>query len=361
MSNSGSKKFNKWVAAVLTAILVLLLLSAALTVIIDPVFHYHAPLNGLAYPLGDSKNQRYINDGILRHFNYDSVIMGSSLVENFKTSEADELFDASFVKVPTAGACFKEVNDQLARAFSYSGEIKYVIRALDLHRIVEHKDAVVEDYEIPEFLYNSNPTDDVEYLFNKDFLLKDLDVLRYTAEGNQTTSFDEYSAKTSKCGKDVVLARYHVYGRSNEQRQLTDDEYNMTVANIEQNVTALAAAHPETTFLYYIPPYSVAYWDELDSRGGVEIFLSGVEIATRMMSEYPNIKIYMFINDFDTVSNLDYYIDQVHYNADISSLLLEYMANGDYLVTEDNLDTLMTEARDFYFNYDYEALHDTEE
>jgi hypothetical protein len=186
-------------------------------------------------------------------------------------------------------------------------------------------------------------------------------VLKFTAEGNETTTFDDYSAWASECGKDIVMTKYHVYNRSTEQRPITDDEYSMTVANIEQNVTSLADAHPETTFLYFIPPCSIAYWDELDSLGGVELFLSGIEIATRMMLEHPNIKVYMFVNDFDTITNLDFYIDQVHYNADVSSLMLEYMANGDYLVTEDNFETIMAEARDFYLNYDYESLHDTEE
>ncbi len=356
-----SNSFNKWVAIVLAAIIILLLSSIALTAIIDPVFHYHSPLSSLAYPLGGRQEQRYINDGILRHFNYDSVIAGSSLTENFKTTEANALLDANFAKVPTAGAYFKEVNDELIRAFDYAGELKYVVRGLDLHRIVALKDEVAADHDNPEYLYNNKLDDDLEYLLNKEFMLKDLDVLKFTAEGNETTTFDDYSAWASECGKDIVMTKYHVYDRSTEQRPITDDEYSMTVANIEQNVTSLADAHPETTFLYFIPPCSIAYWDELDSLGGVELFLSGIEIATRMMLEHPNIKVYMFVNDFDTITNLDFYIDQVHYNADVSSLMLEYMANGDYLVTEDNFDAIMAETRDFYLNYDYESLHDTEE
>jgi hypothetical protein len=358
MSNDDNRKFNKWVILTFAATLAVLVIILIIVVVVDPLFHYHAPLNGLAYPLGD---ERYTNDGILRHFDYDSVIMGSSLSENFKTSEADTLFDANFVKATTYGALFRELNEQLERNFEYNGNLKYVIRGIDLHCICWDKDEYTSGYNIPDFLYNSNPLDDVYYIFNKEMIAKAFNVLKYTIEGNTTTSFDDYATWDKPCGIDAVLSKYTITNRIDTQRGLTDDERNLVAANITQNITALPAEHPETTFIYFFTPFSVAYWDELDSLGRTEIFLESIELAARMMLEQPNIKIYMLINDFDTVSNLDYYIDQMHYNADISSLLLEYMANGDYLVTEDNLDTLMTEARDFYLNYDYEALHDTEE
>lgn len=56
---------------------------AGITIYVDPLFHYHAPLGSLQYPLYD---ERYMNDGIVRHFDYDAIITGSSMTENFKTS-----------------------------------------------------------------------------------------------------------------------------------------------------------------------------------------------------------------------------------------------------------------------------------
>ena len=358
MTDNGNKSsFKKWTTAIFAVILILLLLSMTIIVVIDPLFHYHAPLDGLAYPLED---ERYINDGILRHFDYNAVIAGNSMTENFKTSEANRLFNANFAKVPIAGAYYKEVNDELTRAFDYNDGIKYVIRALDLHCLCYDKDEYTPGYDIPDYLYDDNIFNDVSYVLNKEMILKALNVLEYTAEGNETTSFDDYASWETEGGAEVVLGKYQIIGRMDTQRALTDAERETAAANIIQNVTTLAAAHPETTFLYYFPPVSIAYWDEVSAAGELEMRLEAIELAAEMMLEYPNIRIFMFTNDFDTISNLNYYRDQLHYSSDISSLLLEYMANGDYLVTEDNLDTLMSEARDFYLNYDYEALHSTE-
>ena len=74
------------------------------TAVIDPLFHYHRPLSFLSYPL---HNQRYQNDGILRHFDYDAIIIGTSMTENFKTSEFDRLWNLSSIKVPFNGGHYK--------------------------------------------------------------------------------------------------------------------------------------------------------------------------------------------------------------------------------------------------------------
>lgn len=50
------------------------------------IYHYHAPLEDFAYLL-DRNNERYQNYGILSHFSYDTIITGTSLTENFKSSE----------------------------------------------------------------------------------------------------------------------------------------------------------------------------------------------------------------------------------------------------------------------------------
>lgn len=78
-------------------IILILVLTAVTVIIIDPYFHYHKPISFVSYKLS---NQRYINDGIVKHFNYDAVITGTSMTENFKSSQFDKLFNVNSVKVP---------------------------------------------------------------------------------------------------------------------------------------------------------------------------------------------------------------------------------------------------------------------
>ena len=80
---------KKWCITFLGLVIGTLIILGAITVIVDPYFHYHKPLTSLEYPLR-SERQRYINDGILKNFDYNAIIVGSSMTENFKSSQLDE-------------------------------------------------------------------------------------------------------------------------------------------------------------------------------------------------------------------------------------------------------------------------------
>ena len=58
----------------------LLLLCMATVVLFDPFFQYHKPLPGLKAVLTDKEYQCV---GSLKNFDYDSVIAGSSVSENY--------------------------------------------------------------------------------------------------------------------------------------------------------------------------------------------------------------------------------------------------------------------------------------
>lgn len=114
------KKYTVWMVVTILLTVMVLACIVAITVYIDPFFHYHKPLEGYAYPLNNVQvpgsgdrtfGLREQNDGIVRHFDYDSIICGTSMTENFKASQADAIFDADFVKVPLSGASYRESHD----------------------------------------------------------------------------------------------------------------------------------------------------------------------------------------------------------------------------------------------------------
>lgn len=195
-----NEKYKKWFVGTIVGILIVLILFALPTIIIDPYMHYHAPIKGYGYVL-NANFQRYYNDGIVRHFDYDAILTGTSMTENFKTSEADELFGYHFIKVPYSGGYYKEVDHLVKRAFTSDNDIKIVVRSLDYSLLIQDKDAEhpEEDprhpqYKAPEYLVNSNPFDDVKYIFNKSVLLNvTCPTYRNIKEKKESTNFDNYS------------------------------------------------------------------------------------------------------------------------------------------------------------------------
>ena len=57
----------------------LLLLFAGIVWVVDPWYHFHGPAQGLPLCLRDG---RYQNDGIARHTEYDTLLMGTSVTAN---------------------------------------------------------------------------------------------------------------------------------------------------------------------------------------------------------------------------------------------------------------------------------------
>ena len=350
--------YKRWIVGTLAFSVLMLALFASITIYIDPLFHFHAPLAGYEYLINV---ERYQNDGIMRHFEYDSIITGTSMTENFMTSEADRLFQAKFIKVPFSGAPYKEIDQSLRRAYDTGKDIRYVIRCIDYSLLVRDKDYWRDDVSYPLYLYNDNPFDDVNYVLNKDILFhQTLGVIKYTMGGNVTTSFDDYANWNDSVtfGAEAVLATY-VSGEAVALPQtLSEEEGTMVIENSRQNVLELALSHPETEFFLFFPPYSICYWDTLKTNGQVDWRIDAEQLAIEELLKAPNIKLYSFCNNFELVCDLDNYKDQAHYGEWVNSWILEWIKSGEWRLTKDNYLEYLREIRNFYNNYDYSSLRE---
>lgn len=101
---------RKWFCRCLSILAGLLILTGLVVVVVDPYFHYHKPFSFLSYRLYE---ERYTNDGISRHFDFDAMITGTSMAQNFKPSEMDELFGTNAVKETFSGAGYQELSENL--------------------------------------------------------------------------------------------------------------------------------------------------------------------------------------------------------------------------------------------------------
>lgn len=119
---------NKWLKKCILALVGSVVLIVVLCFIFDPYFHFHKPFPFVRYRLYE---ERYINDGISRHFDYNAMITGTSMAQNFKTSEVDELFGVQSVKETFSGAGYQELSQNLERALERNSDLKTVIWTVD--------------------------------------------------------------------------------------------------------------------------------------------------------------------------------------------------------------------------------------
>lgn len=346
---------RKYLRNTLILLLAVLALIAAYVAVVDPYFHYHKALGILEYPLD---NERYQNDGIARNFDYDAIITGTSMAENFRTSELDELFGVNSVKLCFSGASFKETGDRLRRALKNHPDTKMVVRCLDYYKFAEDKDHMEYD-SYPDYLYDDSIFNDVRYLFDKNTLTKCREVIEYTLDGNTTTSFDDYSSWRDKYeyGEAAVKAHYDREKTcADEQKPFTDGFKAANDATIDQNVISLIKDYPDTQFYIYLPPYGLAAWDGMYRIGNLGIVMDEQEYIISKLLQYDNVHVFAFLDCYDIICDLDNYMDTSHYGPWVNSMILESMSTGEHEITEENLHDYCAEVKEFYLNYDYDAV-----
>lgn len=348
---------KKWVIIFLVLFLTILVLTGGFIAIIDPYFHYHKPLSWAGYFLD---NERYQNNGIVKNFDYDAIITGSSMTECFKPSELDELFGVNAIKVPFAGGSYKEVNDNLAVAVRYNPDIKMIVRCLDCNRFFNSKDDL--DYsDYPTYLYDDSLLNDVGYLFNVNVLFDALQsAAGYSSSGRRTLSFDDYCNWSNNYlyGKEEVDKHYNRDSivRAEKMLPITEEEYVRIRENIEQNVTRLADENPDIEFYIYFSPYSIYYMDYWYQLGELQRQLQAEKYIIELILPHKNIHLYSFYTEYDTICDLDNYKDVAHHRGEINSQILRWIREGKNELTYDNYEEYCRKVWDFYMNYDYDSL-----
>ncbi|MBQ4482494.1 MAG: hypothetical protein II966_04585 [Lachnospiraceae bacterium] len=344
---------RRWCIGFITTFIILLLVFGGLTVVIDPFFHFHKPLKALGYRMTD-RDERYLNDGILRHFDYDSIITGTSMTQNFKSSEFDELFGVNSVKVPLSGASYKETDEQLKRAFARHSGIKTVLRGLDYGIMAADPDEMMSD-DYPTYLYDDDILNDAEYIFNKEIFAFGTfeNVILYTLRGGKTTTFDEYENWNDRMtfGKEAVLKQY-VRGELKPEADIIpfDDR------NLRQNVIDTVSENPDTGFLLFFTPSSILMFDGFYREGTLKNHLLWERKAIEELLECENVRLFSFYDDFDLITDLNNYKDVNHYREEVNSYILQSIKKGEHELTRENYGEYCDKVWEFYTGFEYDKI-----
>ena len=331
------------------------LMVALIIILVDPFFHFHAPFKGEPYLLSE---ERYQNDGIVRHFAYDALITGSSTSQNFKTTDINRLWNVDSVKVPFAGASFKEQDSIVRTAISTNSDLKMVIRGIDINGIDCDKDEMLYD-DYPEYLYDSNPLNDYDYLYNKDVAELVGKMVIRLIKGEGPESFDDYSNwnEIKSFGGPAVLSTFTRVDEAEEEAPpFSEEELARIRDNITQNIIETALENPDIDFYVFLTPPSVCFWDAIIRTGCYDNVMNELKYTYELLLEVENIKLYSFFDKIEITGDLDNYMDTLHYSEDINTYICECMNRGEGLMTRDNYAEYIERVREIYENFDYDSI-----
>ncbi|SFO21977.1 hypothetical protein SAMN04487831_11268 [Pseudobutyrivibrio sp. UC1225] len=353
-------KAKKWLKYWVLTVSILLGSISYSVVSIDPFFHYHKPrVNEYYYPLN---NQRSQNDGIIKNFDYNAMITGTSMTENFKTSEMDNIFGCSSIKVSFSGASYKEINDNVERALNANKNLKIIVRGIDGTAFFSDSNYMRSDLgEYPEYLYDDNLLNDVNYLWNRDVIFgRVYNMYNDSKEEGFVpgiTSFDEYSnwQKSFDYGIEAAGHGFEVNPKA-EESHLSQEEKEIIKENIEKNLISVPDKYLDVDFYYFYTPYSILFWNDLNNNGLLVKQIEAEKYITELLLPHKNIHLFSFNSRTDIITDLNNYRDALHYAEWVNSLILKWMHEGKYQLTRESCEEYFRNEKEFFTNFDYYTI-----
>lgn len=347
-------KSKSYILTSICGILFVLLAIVLVVYYVDPYFQYHVPNERLAYNM-EMKNFSYCNAGIAKNFEYDTVVTGSSMSRAMLPSYIDEKFHCQTVKLSMAEARGKDY-EILFSVLADNPNLKRVIMGLDTFAFNVDKD--YSAYEKPMHLYDDNPLNDVLYLANMDGLLESYNVLSVTKNGGKTTSMDDYQNYTliNTFSREKVVQIYNDNAPVVQNSEVDIDALSKTVMeNLEQNIIPTIERSPQVKFVFYFPPYSIVKWGLIENRAAE---IECMRLIIGSLIDYPNVSIFFYQGEQAVITNLEHYMDSIHFDTFIANGIVDYMTNDNNRMTSENYELVLNEFSKFIQNYDYSTLNE---
>ena len=209
----------------------------------------------------------------------------------------------------------------------------------------------------PDYLYNDEWFDDLPYIFNIDIFSKYCIPMlrnRFMGLAGGVMSFDEYMYGEYVSGE--FFEERESLPINENQIEFTDEDYRLLKENLEENVLSIAREHPETEFIYFIPPYNIIWWRDHAVFGDLEYVWEIMEKSAELMTEYENIKLYSFVDEYEYITDLSLYQDEYHYTNKINGVILNNIKDNRNLLTKENYKKYFSDIHQYFVSYDYEEL-----
>lgn len=336
------KSYKKWGTSVLYATLGMLVLFVGLNFYVDPLQFYHK-----TYLTPDfSDQQRYQNPGLAKNYEYDTIMVGSSMTENFWPSYANEKLGIHLLKLSMSGSTAKEQN-MITNLAILTGKTKTVMWGIDYFSLRGEPDRVRHEFgAFPYYLYDRNPFNDLNYLINLDTSKQALRSLVVSAGFMNPKNPDLNRLNTWETpglfGKQNVLKEWDKLKQGGSFKP-SEYELGHVQRNMDENVLSVIKAHPEVQFVLFYPPYSILqhryFYDKDPAFFENELYVK--QYLFEQVGMLPNVKIYEFQHEQQITFDLKHYKDLAHHSRQINDWMIDQMAEDNYRVTPVTIQTFL--------------------
>lgn len=318
-----------------------LLLIAAVVFVLDPFYQYHGPLFGGKAVLNDRDNQM---PGTVRNFKYDSVLLGSSVMENCDNTYLDRQFGGNSIKIARASGSVADLLYYLDMA-EKNHSISQVFWCLDLPSLTSPVETTLhKNSDAPWYLHTKNVIDDVPYVYNKQILMEKIP---YSIAGvylNKNVGGNAYNWAEDKVFSAEQVMRVYQKPKKVMHEKPFEEEKLLLSQNLVLLETQMKE-HPDCTYRFFIPPFSMCWWDCAYVNGELEKNFYVLEETMKMLTQVENAELYFYQDEEDIICNLDNYMDMIHYTPQINQYMLEQLSKGEGKVEVETVEKTVKRMR----------------
>ena len=340
----------------LGVMLAVFLAIAAVVVYVDPFFHYHEPLPGFPYIVDNQLSQ---NPGMAMNMDYNACIIGSSMTVNFDTDDFRDMMGLDTLKLSYSGAYPKDDYNILSIVFDKTTRARMkrpvdaVFFAMDIP--VMTADTEETKYPRPEYLYDKNLLNDVNYVLNKDVLMQY--VFRPVIQRKGSDLSEIYASWWTPEYYNIQWVM-HTYEEPVKVEKETpkDALIPQTGVNLDINILPFVRENPNTQFYFFFPPYSILYWHNIRQDNTFEATMMQYQYVAERLLEYDNVHLFYFQNLPETV-DLNNYADYSHYKPEMNRFMVECFKSGNCEIhSPEQMKDELLKMRGIIDEFDFDGL-----
>ena len=311
-------------------------------------------------------NMRFEAINIIRNCQFDSIILGSSMLENTSSAEASRLIGGKFINVSMSGSNFYERAIILKRALK--SPIKRVIYSVDSIYIDYHdaqSDPSLKDWrklyeesiDVKSLLAYLNPKMHMQYNIDRPnaWFNQPYHACRFGGIDKWVENMDKQGMMpflTKELPEQALLSKNKIV-----QMQV-DVENELIMRNyLDENLLSIVRTNPNTEFHLIFPPYFKYSYARIRQNDSKKFYLhqQAIRYIVNCTKELPNLFVYGFENQQFT-ANIANYKDTFHYIPEFNTLFLESIATKRNLLLKENVEAYLRECEAQAYEFDISKL-----
>lgn len=329
---------GKWTAGFFGIVCSLFMIFSLVVYVVDPFFQFR--VKDHSYML----NGWFVSGGLIENYDYDTLIIGSSMTQNFDMDKFRDKLEVNPLHIGLGGINRVEIQDFMRIAYQVGKADQYYI-CTDLTAFTDdtHKS------RYPAYLLRQDMLSRVQYFLSYEawFRYMPVDMALLAANKAGVGLPEKFRYKMSvdrlgdwgleyKFGKDIVIDNY-INERYAVSQVDTTDLYKWMTEHIDWYLDMFDFDKGE--HIFFFPPYSSLYWCDAQEKEYFHAYLMAKQYFMKKARERGVHTIYDFQSAVFTM-DLDNYKDTTHFAPKINDWMIECFAKEDYMVTDKNMEKL---------------------